>query len=78
MKFSTAQGLQYHKEALPMTDSDSAITYRWVGVDVNKTTLDVYDLSNQSHAQYENSEVGIATLYEHLQNDCHLRVNRHP
>ena len=49
-----------------MTDSESSIPYRWVGVDVSKTTLDVYDLSNQSHAQYENSEVGIATLYEHL------------
>ncbi|MEM1251612.1 MAG: IS110 family transposase [Cyanobacteria bacterium P01_H01_bin.21] len=49
-----------------MKDTDSSISYHWVGIDVSKAKLDVYELSNQSYAQYENNEVGIAALCQHL------------
>ena len=40
--------------------------YRWVGIDVSKAKLDVYDLSSQRYAQYDNREVGIAHLVQSL------------
>ena len=49
-----------------MKETNNSTLYDWVGVDVSKAKLDVYDLSNQHYTQYDNSEVGLASLSQAL------------
>lgn len=67
MKFYRTQGrLEDHQDVLPMKATHDLAPYRWVGIDVSKAKLDVYDLSSQRYDQYDNSEVGIAHLVQSL------------
>lgn len=45
-----------------MKETNHSPLYHWVGVDVSQAKLDVYDLSSQPYTQYDNSEVGLASL----------------
>ena len=38
----------------------------WIGIDVSKATLDVYDLSHQHRVQFTNDPEGIAQLTTYL------------
>lgn len=41
--------------------------FNWIGVDVSKSRLDIYDLNQQSNHQFTNDADGIQALLEHLQ-----------
>lgn len=41
--------------------------YRWLGIDVSKDSLDVYDLSQQVSTRYDNDSEGVAKLWQELQ-----------
>ena len=45
-----------------MTQTASKV--RWVGIDVGKDHLDVYDQSSQSHERYENHAAGVSQLIQ--------------
>ena len=49
-----------------MKETNHSPLYHWVGVDVSQAKLDVYDLSSQHYTQYDNSEVGLASLSQAL------------
>ncbi len=46
----------------------------FIGIDVSKSTLDVYILTNKNYFQVSNSEIGFAQLLE----QCCVRLNRKP
>ena len=49
-----------------MKETNNSTRYNWVGVDVSQAKLDVYDLSSQHYTQYDNSEIGLASLSQAL------------
>jgi len=46
--------------------STSDVTYRWLGIDVSKDSLDVYDLNPPSSTRYQNNREGIDQLWQAL------------
>lgn len=49
-----------------MTRPASATPVNWIGIDVSKDKLDVYDLSAETYSSYSNNAVGIEALSENL------------
>lgn len=47
--------------------STSEVAYRWLGIDVSKDTLDVYDPNQPSSTRYENDSEGVGQLWQALQ-----------
>ena len=53
-------------EVLSMSTSEA--DYRWLGIDVSKDHLDVYDLSQAESTRYDNDSEGVGQLRRALQN----------
>ena len=47
--------------------STSEMDYRWLGIDVSRDYLDLYDLSQAKSTRYENDDEGIEALWQTLQ-----------
>lgn len=57
-----------------MTTSAKATTVNWIGIDVSKDKLDVYDLSAETYSSYSNDAVGIEALSQTLLARSHPAV----
>jgi transposase len=58
------QPLRHAFEVLSMSTSD--VTYRWLGIDVSKDSLDVYAPTPPSSTRYKNNREGIDQLWQAL------------
>ncbi|MEO1144614.1 MAG: hypothetical protein AAFY26_03320 [Cyanobacteria bacterium J06638_22] len=47
--------------------STQGANYRWLGIDVSKDSLDVYDPSQQVSTRYANNSEGVERLWQALQ-----------
>ena len=52
-------------EVLSMSTSE--VAYRWLGIDISKDNLDVYDPSQEVSTRYANDSEGIEKLWQALQ-----------
>ena len=49
-----------------MAADKSKQSYNWIGIDVSKDSLDLYDLSEQHYARYSNSAQGVEAIADRL------------
>ncbi|NEP19412.1 MAG: IS110 family transposase, partial [Leptolyngbya sp. SIO4C1] len=49
-------------------------TFAWIGIDVSKDTLEVYDLSAETYSSYSNNAAGIEALSQQLLNRPHPAI----
>ena len=57
-----------------MTPLADANTMNWIGIDVSKDKLDVYELSTETYTSYSNDAVGIEALSQWLLNRPHPAI----
>lgn len=57
-----------------MKTASPSSTFNWIGIDVSKDSLSVYNLSSQCYREYRNDLAGIATLCEDLSSQADVAI----